>query len=121
VRSRAAGHRRLLDPHRQQVAGAEPRAQVPGIATLNGSARYKSDYYTAFQNLPVDLTPARTIFDASLSYGIDNWRFSVFGHNLSNKVVQNGALVVAGLFSFETPTDPREWGAEVRFKFGKTH
>jgi len=93
----------------------------PGIATLNGSARYKSDYYTAFQNLPVDLTPARTIFDASLSYGIDNWRFSVFGHNLSNKVVQNGALVVAGLFSFETPTDPREWGAEVRFKFGKTH
>jgi iron complex outermembrane receptor protein len=92
----------------------------PGIATVNGSARYKSEYYTAFQNVPLDLTPSRTIYDASLSYGLDNWRFSIFGHNLSNKVVQNGALLVAGLFSFENPTDPREWGAEIRVKFGKT-
>jgi iron complex outermembrane receptor protein len=91
-----------------------------GDFTGNAAVRYKSEYYTSFQSVPAGLTDAAAIVDGSLSYDIDHWRFSVYGHNLTDKVVRNSALLVAGLFSFAASTLPREYGAEVQFKFGKT-
>lgn len=92
----------------------------PGEATVNAGVRYKDKYYTTFQTVPAGLTDSAAIVDASASYALNNWRFSVYGHNLTDKVVRNSALLVAGLFSFATSTLPREYGAEIQYKFGAT-
>ncbi len=91
----------------------------PGDLTLNGSVRYKDKYYTTFQNIPMGLTKAAAIYDASLSYDVGDLRVSLYGQNLTDKTVRNSALYVAGLWSFGTSNMPRTYGAQLQYKFGK--
>ena len=90
----------------------------PGEVTTNVAARYKSKYYTTFQNIRLGLAPAATIMDASLSYALGDWKLSAYGHNLTDKTVLNSALKVAGLWSFSTYNMPREYGVDLQYKFG---
>ena len=92
----------------------------PGEATVNTGVRFKDKYYTTFQNVPAGLADSQAIVDASASYALDHWRLSVYGHNLTDKTTINSALLVAGLFSFATSTLPREYGAEIQYRFGAT-
>ncbi len=91
----------------------------PGTASVNASWRYKDKYWTTFQNQPPrGLAEAHGILDASLSYELDQWRFSVFGRNLNNATAENSTLLVAGLFAFATTIPDRTYGAEVLWRFG---
>jgi iron complex outermembrane receptor protein len=89
----------------------------PGQATFNVGVRYKDDYYTTFQNTPLGLTKAASIWDSSLSYDWTEWRLSVYGHNLTDKSVRNNALYVAGLWSFASYNMVREYGAQLQYTF----
>ena len=90
----------------------------PGELIFNIAGRYKSKYYTTVQNIPLGLAKGAAKFDASLGYDWNGWSVSGYVHNFTNKKVLNSALNVASLWSFNTYTDPREYGVELMYKFG---
>ena len=89
----------------------------PGALTAQAAYNWRDDYYTTFQNVPLGLTEAYGLLDASLAYETDHWRFTVFGRNLTDELYVNSGLVVAGLFNFQTVGPPRQYGAEVTYRF----
>jgi iron complex outermembrane receptor protein len=90
----------------------------PGDLTLQASWRWKDDYYTTFQNVPLGFTESFGLLDASIAWEYCNWRFAVFGRNLTDEEYISSALLVAGLFNFQAIGQDRTVGAELSYHFG---
>jgi iron complex outermembrane receptor protein len=68
----------------------------------------------------VQRTPS-TLFNAFATYTTGNWDFSLFGRNLTNKLVIANALVNSGLIGLPitgTLYPPRTYGIKIGYKFG---
>lgn len=72
-------------------------------------------------NDPRGRTNTQDLIDASLTWrqdrGDQQIHVTLFGRNLTDSRGLNGALAVAGLFSFGGPRPPRTWGVEVGYNF----
>jgi hypothetical protein len=69
------------------------------------------------QNTPLFEQPAYGILDASLAYVQGDWRISAFGRNIQNTVFST--IITKGLSYFEAGGQPRTYGLEVGYRFGK--
>lgn len=94
-----------------------------GKVTAQASARYQSEIYTSFTPLNLltknYVRKANTLIDANLALQTsdERWRFSLYGKNLTNKLLPNNTFAVGGLLSLRVYMPPREIGAEVGFKY----
>jgi iron complex outermembrane recepter protein len=106
---------------RMDVAGTYT---IP-IPPLNGKVEARAAYsyqtleYTDAFNTPIFAQPAYGIVDASVTYAWDDWRFSAFGRNLQN--TSFATVITKGLSYFEGGGQPRTYGVEVSYRFGKHH
>jgi iron complex outermembrane receptor protein len=94
----------------------------PGELTLQASVVTDSKQYTSFSPLNVisDLTkrPANSRVDASASYKLDNGiKVTLWGKNLTDKVVINNTFAVGSLLALRVYQPPREFGIDIGFKF----
>ena len=62
---------------------------------------------------------APSLYDGSVIYSpLDSdWRFTLYGKNLFNRVTQGGGLEVANLFAFNGPIPPRTYGINIRWQY----
>jgi iron complex outermembrane receptor protein len=88
-----------------------------GIGSLQLSYRYKDDFETDFRNFEAGHVDAHGLFDASINYEIDSWRFSIFGRNLTDEDQVSAVVNVYGIITFGAVRDPRTWGGEVTYTF----
>jgi iron complex outermembrane recepter protein len=94
--------------------------EIPGI---DGSFEARAAYhwqaadYTDILNTPIFRQNAYGIVDASLAYTKDDWRISAFGRNLQNTVFST--VITRGLSYFEGGGQPRTYGVEISYHFGK--
>jgi iron complex outermembrane recepter protein len=104
-----------------------------GTFGLSTNFRYLDKYATCISNDPIALrsgvvqndrrctSPTREVLDTTLSYlipmGDGEVKFSVFGRNLLDDRGISSTLPVAGLFTFSGARPPRQFGAEIGFKF----
>lgn len=71
---------------------------------------------TALPVTPVVL--AQNLVDASVNFEVNNWRFAVFGRNLSDEDGYTHGYDVAGLWLYAAVRAPRTFGVEAIYEFG---
>lgn len=106
---------------------------------FTGSVSHRSPYYVNANTItpspePLGRNKATTTVDLSANYETSNWRFSVFGKNITGEdfflhVLDVGTQYVAagpndqspvpvpGLFTYGTINSPATWGLEIQVKF----
>ncbi len=89
-----------------------------GSLVLQAGWRYLDSHETDFANKPELHNDAQHLVDASLSYNLDDWYFSLFGRNLLEEDGYQIGFDVAGLWSYAAPRSPRTFGVEVGYRFG---
>jgi iron complex outermembrane receptor protein len=96
--------------------------KVPGLDgkfEARAAYHYQTLDYTDVFNTAIFAQPAYGIVDASLTYAWDDWRISAFGRNLQNTVFST--IITKGLSYFEGGGQPRTYGVEVSYRFGRHH
>jgi iron complex outermembrane recepter protein len=88
-----------------------------GRVEARGEYHYQTSDYTDAFNTPIFEQPAYGIVDASLAYVQGDWRISAFGRNIQNTVFST--IITKGLSYFEAGGQPRTYGVEVSYRFGK--
>jgi len=86
-----------------------------GLAGIQGSYFYRDDFETEFNNIPEGHVEGFGLLDASLSYELENWRFSAYGRNLTDEDKVSTALNVAGNLTFSAYRQPRTYGVEITY------
>ena len=103
------------------LAAQYAREIGPGSFTLRGEMAYQERmYFTAFNERGVSRDP-NTLVNAFATYTLESWEYSVFGRNLTNKLVEANSLVNSGLIGLPitgTLYPPRTYGVRVGYKFG---
>ena len=95
----------------------------PGTLTARAAWRYVDDMELTFLNSPQSSVDAHSVLDASLSYSWDNFRFSVWGLNLTDDDSWTQAYdvgtspVFAGLWTYAAIRPPRSYGAVISYDF----
>lgn len=100
-----------------------------GDLSFRATYGYTDDYEAYLTNYPGSQIESSSVVDASIAYDINNWRFSVFGRNLTdednwthnypvNPVRPAAAGQLTGTFwHFAQRRAPREVGAELLYRF----
>ena len=83
-----------------------------GMLGVHAGWTYFSHQATTVANSPMTNVTALSLYDGSLIYRPmdSNWRFTLYGKNLFNRVTEGGGLDVANLFAFNGPIAPRTYG-----------
>ncbi|MCK9563219.1 MAG: TonB-dependent receptor [Bacteroidales bacterium] len=95
-----------------------------GELTSRISYSWQDDYESTASNHPGTGIDAFGLLDASLSYAISNWKFSVFGRNLTDEDEYSFPFVLApgidgsSILAYAVPRAPRTFGAEFTYHFG---
>ncbi|MDA1075411.1 MAG: TonB-dependent receptor [Proteobacteria bacterium] len=89
----------------------------PGSLDLHARYYYIDDQEGALDNNPRGSVDAQNRVSASLSYGWDKYRLTVFGRNLTDDIV-TGAVDIGGLFGLGSEQPGRSWGIEFYAQFG---
>jgi iron complex outermembrane receptor protein len=89
-----------------------------GSLTMQAGLRYLGAHYVDFANKPELKNGSQSLVDASLTYNMDQWYFSLFGRNLLEEDGYQIGFDVAGLWSYAAPRAPRTYGFEVGYRFG---
>jgi iron complex outermembrane receptor protein len=90
---------------------------LDGNFELRGAYHYQTATYTDTFNTPIFRQPDYGIVDASITYVRDDWRISAFGRNLQNTVFST--VITRGLSYFEGAGQPRTFGVEISYRYGK--
>jgi len=88
-----------------------------GSMLLHAGARYMSSHEVDFANKPELSNDSSTVVDASVSYYLDAWYFSLFGRNLTDDDSYALGFDVAGLWSYAAVRPPRTYGFEVGYSW----
>jgi iron complex outermembrane receptor protein len=90
-----------------------------GMLGIQAGWTYFSHQATTTRNAPMTNVTALSLYDGSLIYRpLDSdWRFTLYGKNLFNRVTQGGGLEVANLFAFNAPIAPRTYGIQVGWQY----
>ncbi len=85
---------------------------------------WRDDYEGTLTNHPGTTVEAFGLLDSSISYDIENWKFAIFGRNLTDEDAYSHDYIVSpsrsgdsSLWRFSLPRPPREIGAEVSYSF----
>ncbi len=93
-------------------------AMSSGSMALHAGWRYLASHEVDFANKPELHNEAQHLVDASLTYNLDDWYFSLYGRNLLEEDGYQIGFDVAGLWSYAAPRAPRTYGFEVGYRFG---
>ena len=118
------GNKLPLTPDFNASVGAQYRWQLArGSFALRGDYSYRSEVFFEADNFSNARQGGYGLLSARATYEFDDGRVSVsaYGLNLGGKIyVTNGQDVVGPLgVAFDSVGAPREWGFDVRYKFGK--
>jgi len=95
-----------------------------GTASWRVSYNWRDDYSGTLWDHRGTHIDAFGLLDMALGYDTENWRFSVFGRNLTDEDEFTHTFVVAptveggSLWKFAVPRPGPEWGVEVTYRFG---
>ncbi len=89
-----------------------------GSLMLQAGWRFLDSHEVDFANKPELHNKAQHLVDASVTYNLDEWYFSLFGRNLLEEDGYQIGFDVAGLWSYAAPRAPRTFGLEVGYRFG---
>jgi iron complex outermembrane receptor protein len=90
-----------------------------GTAGVQARYFYRDDFETEFLNIEEGHVDGFGILDASVSYDWRDWRFSLFGRNLTDEDATSTALNVAGNLTFAAYRQPLTYGLEVTYTWAK--
>jgi iron complex outermembrane recepter protein len=96
--------------------------QIPGLGgkvETRAAYHYQSAQFTDVFNTPIFEQRGYGIVDASVAYAWDDWRISAFGRNLQNTVFST--IIGRGLAYYEAGGQPRTYGVEFSYRYGKHH
>ena len=90
-----------------------------GTLDFNLSANYRSGVYVNLVNVPYSYREPMTVVDSSLSWEPQegNYRFTLWGRNLTDDVGILNYLPVATFFAATQATDPRTYGVTLSVNF----
>ena len=89
-----------------------------GSLAVRGDYRYTDDLHNDAQNSPFLYQDGYHTVNASLTFSVDNWEFSVFGVNLTDKRFITSGDSNFGLGFHEANYNrPREFGGLIRYRF----
>ena len=89
-----------------------------GRAWVRGAYHYLGEHWVNVTNAPELENAAQNLLDASINFEMNNWRFAVFGRNLSDEDGYTHGYDVAGLWSYAAVRAPRTFGVEAIYEFG---
>ena len=89
-----------------------------GRAWVRGAYHYLADHWVNVTNAPELENDAQHLMDASINFEFNNWKFSVFGRNLTDEDGYTHGYDVAGLWSYSAVRPPRTYGVEAMYQFG---
>ena len=90
-----------------------------GRSWVRGAYHFLDEHEVNVTNAPELRNDAQHLVDASVNYEINNWRFSLFGRNLTDEDGYTHGYDVAGLWSYAAVRPPRTYGFEVVFGFNE--
>jgi iron complex outermembrane receptor protein len=88
-----------------------------GTGDFQASWHYIDDHAVDFLNKPELNNDAQNLVNASVNYGFNNWRFSLFGNNLLDEDGYGIGFDVANLWSYAAARPPRTYGFEVSYSW----
>lgn len=88
----------------------------PGEIEIFTKYSYIDDVESDLLNLAVGQIDGREDLGLSIAYNQDNWRFTIFGRNLTDEEFETPALIVP-LFAAGTINRGANWGAEFEYRF----
>jgi iron complex outermembrane receptor protein len=89
-----------------------------GDMMLQAGWRFLDKHAVDFANKPEANNDEQHLVDASVSYNLDDWYFSLYGRNLLDEDGYQIGFDVAGLWTYAFPRPPRTFGFEVGYRFG---
>jgi len=91
-----------------------------GSFTVRGDYFYRSEMFFQAQNTPASRQGGYGLANARATYVWDNWEIAAYGLNLTNKIYNTNAQDVVQQLgvAFASVGAPREWGAQVTYRFG---
>jgi iron complex outermembrane receptor protein len=93
---------------------AEYRKPVGEAGALNFhiDESYTSSLWTADDNEPISYRASEALLNAAIKFSAagDRYSVSIWGHNLTDRVVTEAGVTAYPLFSFWNPTPPRTFG-----------
>ena len=94
-----------------------------GDLTLRGDYAYRSEFWFEAINTAINRQGGYGLVNARLNYQFGNgrWALAAYGLNLGNKFYRTNIQDVTAALgvAFASVSPPREWGAEVRYRFGR--
>ena len=90
-----------------------------GRAWVRGAYHYLGEHWVNVTNAPELQNDAQNLLDASVNFEVNNWKFSVFGRNLTDEDGYTHGYDVAGLWSYSAVRPPRTYGFEAMYNFGE--
>ena len=97
----------------------------PGNFTLHGDYSFRSESWFEAANTALNRQGGYGLLNARATYEFDeggHWSVAAYGLNLANKFYRTNVqdVIAAGLgIAFAAVSPPREWGGEVRYRFGR--
>jgi iron complex outermembrane receptor protein len=113
-----------LTPKLNGSLGAQYTWEVAnGTFALRGDYAYRSEYWYEAVNTEGNRQGGFGVLNARATYefGDGAWAVAAYGLNLTDKVYATNVQDIVGPLGvrFESVSAPREWGVEVRYKFGR--
>ena len=101
---------------------AEGRMTVGDVAlTLHIEEDYSTSMFTADDNSPISYRASEALLNASIRLADvgDRYTVTIWGRNLTDKIVTEAGVTAYPLFSLWNPTPPRTFGLTLAAKFGR--
>jgi iron complex outermembrane receptor protein len=96
-----------------------PLANV-GLLSVGGSYAYTASFFSDTNNTPILKTPSHGLANAYVSLRPnDNWKFTLTGYNLTDKIYDIGGFYIAGgrLSAVKYPNLPRRFEFTAQYRF----
>jgi iron complex outermembrane receptor protein len=118
------GNQLPMTPEWTASLGAQYTWAVPGGRfSVRSDYSYRSEVFFEATNTPYNRQGGYGLVNARATYELDDgqWSVAAYGLNLANKFYFTNGQDVTGQLgvAFASVSPPREWGAEVRYHFGR--
>ena len=92
-----------------------PVAGLNGDVIVRAQYTYRDDFFTEIINNPQRAIEGHSIFDASITYEVNNWRVSLWGRNLNEETY---AEIISQAFNLQRfGGQARTYGLDLSYRF----
>jgi iron complex outermembrane receptor protein len=106
------------------AASADYRLPLGGLGALNFhlDEAYTTSLWTADDNEPISYRAPEALLDAAVGFSAadDRYSVSVWGRNLTDRIVTEDGVTAYPLFSLWNPTPPRTFGLTFTARLGRS-